>query len=62
MGVQLQDLPFPEGAAVSMIVRGESLIPPKGNTVLEHGDHVYVITKRDDLAEIKLLFGRPESE
>lgn len=59
-GVQLADLDFPEGAAVSMIVRGESLIPPKGSTVLEVGDHVYVITKRHDLSEIQLMFGRPE--
>ena len=61
-GVQLADLPFPEGAAVAMIVRGESLIPPKGSTVLQHGDHVYVITRREDLAEIQLLFGKPQLE
>lgn len=61
-GVQLAELDFPEGAAVSMIVRGESLIPPKGSTVLENGDHVYVITKREDLGEIQLMFGRPETE
>lgn len=59
-GASLSDLPFPEGAAVSMIVRGESLIPPKGNTELMPGDHVYVITRPEDLTEIQLLFGRPE--
>ena len=61
-GVQLADLDFPEGAAVSMIVRGDSLIPPKGSTTLQLGDHVYVITKREDLSEIQLIFGRPEGE
>jgi potassium/hydrogen antiporter len=61
-GVQLADLDFPEGAAVSMIVRGDSLIPPKGSTILQLGDHVYVITKPEDLSEIQLIFGRPESE
>ena len=61
-GVSLADLPFPEGAAVSMIVRGNDLIPPKGSTVLEPGDHVYVITKSEDLSEIQLLFGKPESD
>jgi cell volume regulation protein A len=60
-GVALADLPFPEGAAVSMIVRGEDLIPPKGSTILEPGDHVYVITRSGDLGEIQLLFGRPEA-
>jgi potassium/hydrogen antiporter len=59
-GAMLADLPFPEGAAISMIVRGDSLIPPKGGTVLMAGDHVYVITKPADLGEIKLLFGKPE--
>jgi potassium/hydrogen antiporter len=61
-GVTLADLPFPEGAAVSMIVRGNDLIPPKGSTTVEPGDHVYVITRSEDLNEIQLLFGRPESE
>ncbi|MGQ0814285.1 MAG: potassium/proton antiporter [Gemmatimonadota bacterium] len=61
-GVQLADLDFPDGAAVSMIVRGDSLIPPKGNSVLEVGDHVYVITRPHDLGEIQLMFGRPETE
>lgn len=61
-GVSLADLPFPEGAAVSMIVRGNDLIPPKGSTTLEPGDHVYVITRSEDLNEIQLLFGKPEAD
>jgi cell volume regulation protein A len=61
-GVSLADLPFPDGAAVSMIVRGNDLIPPKGGTILEPGDHVYVITRLEDLAEIQLLFGKPEED
>jgi potassium/hydrogen antiporter len=61
-GVSLADLPFPEGAAVSMIVRGNDLIPPKGSTILEPGDHVYVITRSEDLLEIQLLFGKPEAD
>jgi cell volume regulation protein A len=60
-GVSLADLPFPEGAAVSMIVRDKELIPPKGSTVVEPGDHVYVIARPEDVREIQLLFGRPES-
>jgi cell volume regulation protein A len=60
-GVSLADLPFPEGAAVSMIVRGNDLIPPKGSTIVEPGDHVYVITRSEDIREMQLLFGRPEN-
>ena len=60
-GVSLAELPFPEGAAVAMIVRGQDLIPPKGSTMLEPGDHVYVITRSEDVREMQLLFGRPEN-
>jgi cell volume regulation protein A len=60
-GVTLSDLPFPEGAAATMIVRGTEIIAPKGNTVLEPGDHVYVLMRPEDEPTILLMFGRPES-
>ena len=60
-GMTLEELPFPEGAAVTMIVRGRELIAPKGSTRLEVGDHAYVLTKPDDVAMVQLLFGRPET-
>ena len=61
-GVSLSDLDFPEEAAVSLIVRGDRLIAPKGNTVLLPGDHVYVIAQEEDRPLIQLIFGRPEEE
>ena len=60
-GMTLQELPFPEGAAVTMIVRGRQLIAPKGDTRLEVGDHAYVLTKPDGVGMVQLLFGHPES-
>ena len=60
-GVTLADLPFPEGAAATMIVRGQEIIAPKGNTILEIGDHVYVLMRPEDESTILLMFGRPES-
>ena len=60
-GMTLQELPFPEGAAVTMIVRGRELIAPKGDTRLEVGDHAYVLTRPDGVGMVQLLFGRPES-
>ncbi|MFL5617857.1 MAG: potassium/proton antiporter [Gemmatimonadaceae bacterium] len=60
-GMMLHELPFPEGAAVTMIVRGRELIAPKGDTRLEPGDHAYVLTKPDGVGMVQLLFGRPES-
>jgi cell volume regulation protein A len=61
-GITLADLPFPDGASVSMIVRGQELVPPRGQTRLEPGDHVYVFSRTEDVALIQLLFGRPESQ
>jgi len=59
-GVRLDELDFPEGASVALIVRGEELIPPKGSTVLKPGDHVYVVVQPEDRPLIQLMFGRQE--
>jgi cell volume regulation protein A len=60
-GMTLEELPFPEGAAVTMIVRGRELIAPNGATRLEVGDHAYVLTRPEGVGMVQLLFGRPES-
>ena len=61
-GASLRDLPFPEGASVVLIVRGRELLAPKGATVLEPGDHAYLVTRREDRALLQLMFGRPEGD
>jgi len=61
-GVSLADLPFPEGASVAMIVRGHDIVPPKGNTTLTVGDHVYVFARPEDRPLIHLMFGREEGD
>jgi cell volume regulation protein A len=60
-GERLADVPFPQGAAVTLIVRGREVIAPKGSTVLTPGDHVYVFARHEDRPVIQLMFGRPES-
>jgi cell volume regulation protein A len=59
-GVPLSDLPLPEGAAVALVVRGRDLLPGRGGTVLEPGDHVYLIVRPEDEPLIELMFGRSE--
>ena len=61
-GLRLDELDFPEGASVALIVRGDRLVAPKGITRLEPGDHVYVIAQDEDRPFIQLMFGRPEEE
>jgi len=59
-GATLAEIPFPRGAAVSMLERGGSLIAPSGSTRLEAGDYVYVIAPTNDRPHVELLFGLPE--
>jgi cell volume regulation protein A len=61
-GIRLDELEFPEGASVALIVRGNRLVPPKGPTTLQPGDHVYVVAQQEDRPFIQLMFGRPEEE
>jgi cell volume regulation protein A len=60
-GVPIVELPFPDGTAAMLIVRGQELLAPKGQTVLEVGDHVYVFARPEDRDVIQLMFGRPEA-
>ncbi len=59
-GATIADLPIPDDVAVTMIVRGNELIAPKGMTRLDPGDHIYVITGEADRAFVQLLFGAAE--
>jgi cell volume regulation protein A len=61
-GIPLEELDFPDGSAVTLIVRGNRLVPPKGSTTLQPGDHVYVLTQQEDRVLMQLMFGRPEQE
>lgn len=61
-GVRIAELPFPDETAVTLIVRGQQLIAPKGATELLPGDHVYVLAQPDELPFVQLIFGRPEGE
>lgn len=59
-GVRIDEIPLPETAAVTLIVRGRDLIAPRPTTVLEPGDHVYVFSREEDRALVQLMLGRPE--
>jgi cell volume regulation protein A len=61
-GVPIAELPIPEGAAITMLVRGQELIAPRGATRLQPGDHVYVFAHKEDQPFLQLMFGRPEED
>lgn len=56
--VPLSRIPFPEGSAAILVVRGDELLAARGRTMLQPGDHVYVFCKRGDEPYMALLFGR----
>jgi cell volume regulation protein A len=58
-GARLSEIPFPPGAAVSVIERGGQLSAPSGATVLQPGDHVYFVARSEDRPQLELLFGEP---
>ncbi|MFM7051567.1 MAG: potassium/proton antiporter [Planctomycetota bacterium] len=58
-GATLATIPFPPEAAVVLVVRGQQLLPPRGATRIEAGDHVYVFCRPGDEPLIGLIFGAP---
>jgi cell volume regulation protein A len=61
-GARISELPFPPESAAKLIVRGQELLAPKGDTVLQSGDHVYVFSRSEDLPFLRLMFGQQEDE
>ncbi|HEY9015062.1 MAG TPA: cation:proton antiporter, partial [Gemmatimonadales bacterium] len=61
-GMPVDELPLPEGAAVTLIVRRNQLLPPRSGITLEPGDHVHLIAQPEDRPIIQLMFGRPEED
>lgn len=44
-GQQLRNLALPDGVAMTLVVRGDAVIVPRGATALRPGDHVFVATQ-----------------
>lgn len=61
-GVTIAEVPFPQDAAIMLIVRGDQLVPPRGAVKLEPGDHVYVFCKPEDEPAVALWFGQRVDE
>jgi cell volume regulation protein A len=57
-GKALAEIDFPPGAAAMLVIRGRSLIAPRGQTIIEPGDHVYVFCRLDDSPRMARIFGK----
>jgi cell volume regulation protein A len=58
VGASIAELPLPPSAVVTLILRGDELVSPRGNTQMLAGDHIYVFCKPEDLPLVQLLFGQ----
>jgi len=59
-GALLRELPLPEGSVVTLVVRDDQVVIPRGDTRLEDRDHVCVLVTPEDRWLLDLLFGRAE--
>jgi cell volume regulation protein A len=57
-GARVRDLQLPHEALVSVIVRGDRAIPPRGSTRLETGDRLHLLSREEMTAELATLFER----
>jgi cell volume regulation protein A len=44
-GRRVSQLALPEGAVVAVLARGDDLIPPRGSTLLQPGDHPFILLR-----------------
>lgn len=61
-GALVRDLPLPAGCLITLVLRGDQVIPPRGDTRLEPGDHVCVFATGEPRALLGLLFANPDSD
>ncbi len=59
-GRTVEELRLPDGAIVALVSRNGSLIPPRGATRLQAGDHLFVIARTSDLAAVNRVMGHDE--
>jgi cell volume regulation protein A len=57
-GARLRDLGLPRDALVSLVVRGEEALLPRGSTRLEAGDRLLVLVRREVARELPQLLER----
>lgn len=57
---RISQIPFPPHSSAVLLVRGEDVLAPRGTTVLQPNDHIYVFCRSEDKPFLQFLFGRPQ--
>jgi trk system potassium uptake protein TrkA len=53
VGRRLADLTLPEGCSIFLLLRGNAVMPARGDTALEAGDKVLAVSRTDDEANLR---------
>ena len=57
-GSAVRELGLPRSALVAVVARGDETIPPRGSTVVEPGDRLFVLVPRKKRADLEDVFSR----
>ena len=57
-GSAVRELGLPRDALVAVIARGSSTLPPRGSTVVQEGDRLFVLVSRKKRADLEDVFAR----
>ena len=57
-GAAVREVGLPRSAIIAVVVRGDDSIPPRGSTVIEPGDHLYVLAPHSLRPAIEDVFSR----
>lgn len=61
-GRPIRDLALPDGAVIAMIVREQKIIPPRGSTRIEPGDHVFLVLRPEVRPLVDRVFARGDAD
>jgi len=56
VGMPLRDAKLPDGLVIGAVVRGEKVINPRGNTVINTGDRVVMFAASDVISKVEKMF------
>jgi cell volume regulation protein A len=57
-GAAVREVGLPRSAIIAVVVRGDDSIPPRGSTLIEPGDHLYVLAPHSMRPAIEDVFSR----
>ena len=60
VGKMLKELKLPKGALVISIIKDDEITIPYGSSVIEEGDTLYVISRKDIVGEVRTLLSGEE--